>query len=145
MNKKKKKILFFCKHNSCRSQMAEGFLRHLAGERFEVVSAGLTPRTIHPHVYTVMDEVGIDIRKQTSKSIDMYLGGQPMDEIIIVCREGEAECPRLHPFALHVERWPLTDPALDQDGEDSMLDAFRRTRDRIEDKIKIWLMQHKAK
>ena len=104
------KVLFSCKHNSCRSQM---------------------------------DEAGIGIRKQTPKSIDMYLGGQPMDGIIIVCRQGEAECLHLHPFALHVERWPLADPASDQDGADSMLDAFRYTCDRIENKNEIWLMQHK--
>lgn len=142
---KKKRILFFCKHNSCRSQMAEGFLRHLAGDRFEIYSAGLTPRAIHPHVYTVMDEAGIDIRKQTSKSIDVYLGREPLDEIIIVCQEGEAECPRLYPFALHVERWPLADPASKEGTPEAILDAFRRTRDHVEDKIEIWLMQHKAK
>lgn len=139
---KKQRILFFCKHNSCRSQMAEGFLRHLAGERFEVYSAGLTPSPIHPHVYTVMKESGIDIRKQTSKSIDLYLGQQVFDEIIIVCQEGEAECPRLYPFALKVDRWPLPDPASEQGDPEAILDAFRKTRDSIEDKVKIWLMQH---
>jgi arsenate reductase len=139
---KKQRILFFCKHNSCRSQMAEGFLRHLAGDRFEVYSAGLTPRPIHPHVYTVMKESDIDISKQTSKSIDLYLGQQVFDEIIIVCQEGEAECPRLYPFALKVDRWPLSDPTSEQGDPEAILDAFRKTRDRMEDKVKIWLMQH---
>lgn len=140
---KKPRVLFFCKHNSCRSQMAEGFLRYLAGNRFEVYSAGLTPRPIHPNVYTVMDEAGIDIRKQTSKSIDMYLGHHPLDEIIIVCQEGEAECPRLYPFALHVERWPLPDPASVQGEPEEILEAFRKTRNIIEEKIKLWLLLHK--
>ncbi len=141
--KKKKRILFFCKHNSCRSQMAEALLKHQAGNRFEVFSAGLSPRLIHPLVYTVMDEVGIDIRKQTPKSIDLYLGREPLDEIIIVCQESEAECPRLYPFALHVERWPLPDPTAKEGTPEAILDAFRKTRDHIEDKIEIWLMQHK--
>jgi arsenate reductase len=123
--------------------MAEGFLRYLAGKRFEVYSAGLTPRPIHPNVYTVMDEAGIDIRKQTAKSIDMYLGHHPLDEIIIVCQEGEAECPRLYPFALHVERWPLPDPASVQGEPEEILEAFRKTRDIIEEKIKLWLLLHK--
>jgi len=141
--KKKKRILFFCKHNSCRSQMAEAFLKHRTGNRFDVFSAGLSPRPIHPLVYTVMDEAGIDIRKQTPKSIDLYLGREPLDEIIIVCQESEAECPRLYPFALHVERWPLPDPALEKNGSEAMLEVFRKTRDRIKENIKIWLMQHK--
>ena len=81
---KKRKVMFFCKHNSCRSQMAEGLLRHLAGNDFEIYSAGLTPHPIHPNVYTVMQEIGIDISGQTPKSVDLYLGRQPMDEIIIV-------------------------------------------------------------
>ncbi|HDS84856.1 MAG TPA: arsenate reductase ArsC [Phycisphaerales bacterium] len=143
--KKKKRILFFCKHNSCRSQMAEAFLKHRTGNRFDVFSAGLSPRPIHPLVYTVMDEAGIDIRKQTPKSIDLYLGREPLDEIIIVCQESEAECPRLYPFALHVERWPLPDPALEKNGSEAMLEVFRKTRDRIKENIKIWLMQHKEK
>lgn len=142
---KKKKILFFCKHNSCRSQMAEGFLRHLAGEQFDVFSAGLTPRPIHPLVFTVMEEAGIDIRKQMTKSIDLYLGRQPLDEIVIVCQEGEAECPRLYPFALKVERWPLTDPASAQGEPEAILAAFRKTRDLIEEKIKLWLLLHKER
>ena len=142
MTKRKPKILFFCKHNACRSQIAEGILRHMAGERFTVYSAGLNPRPIHPHVYTVMNEIGIDIRKQATKSIDLYLGRESLNEIIIVCKESEAECPRLYPFAMHVERWPLPDPASEQGTPEEILAAFRRTRDRIEEKIKIWLMQH---
>ncbi len=136
---KKKKIMFFCKHNSCRSQMAEGLLRHLAGTQYEIFSAGLTPHPIHPNVYIVMNEIGIDISSQTPKSVDLYLGRQPMDEIIIVCQEGEAECPRLYPFAMKVERWPLPDPASVQGTPEQILAAFRRTRDTIEEKIKLWL------
>ncbi|MBN1269403.1 MAG: arsenate reductase ArsC [Kiritimatiellae bacterium] len=99
---KKQRVLFFCKHNACRSQMAEGILRRLAGDRFEVFSAGLHPRPIHPLVYTVMEERGIDIGGQTSKSIDTFMGRERLDHVIVVCKESEAECPTLYPFAFNV-------------------------------------------
>jgi arsenate reductase (thioredoxin) len=136
---KKRKILFFCKHNSCRSQMAEGILRHLAGDAFEVYSAGLYPAPIHPLVYTVMEEIGIDISRQTSKSIDLYLGRELMDTVFIVCQEGEAECPKLSPMAMKVERWPLPDPASVVDKKEAVLSAFCNTRDMLETKIRAWL------
>jgi arsenate reductase (thioredoxin) len=136
---KKRKILYFCKHNSCRSQMAEGILRHLAGDQFEVYSAGLYPAPIHPLVYTVMAEIGIDISRQTSKSIDLYLGRELMDTVFIVCQEGEAECPKLYPMALKVERWPLPDPASVIGQKEAVLSAFRNTRDMLETKIRAWL------
>ena len=139
---RKTRILFYCKHNSCRSQIAEALLRYMAGDRFEIHSAGLNPQPIHPFVYQVMEEAGIDISGQTSKSIDLYLGREPMGEIIIVCQEGEAECPQLHPFALHVERWPLPDPAGLTGEPELMLQAFRDTRDTIQVKLEGWLQEH---
>ncbi|MEN6307041.1 MAG: arsenate reductase ArsC [Anaerohalosphaeraceae bacterium] len=138
---KKPRVLFFCKHNSCRSQMAEGLLRHIAGDHFDIYSAGLTPEPIHPLVYTVMEEIGIDISGQTPKGIELYLGHQLFDHIIIVCHEGEAECPKLYPFALHVERWPLPDPAAVRGDPIEIADAFRNTRDTIETKIMVWLTE----
>ncbi len=96
---------------------------------------------IHPFVETVMKEDSISIRGQTAKSIDLYLGKQPFDHIIIVCQEGEAECPRLYPFALHVERWPLADPAALQGDKETLLEAFRQTRDQIKLRIRHWLKQ----
>ncbi|HOQ05357.1 MAG TPA: arsenate reductase ArsC [Anaerohalosphaeraceae bacterium] len=136
---KKERVLFFCKHNSCRSQMAEAYLKKLAADRFEVFSAGLFPEMIHPLVEVVMLEDGVSIRGQTAKSIDLYLGKQPLDHIIIVCQEGEAECPRLYPFALHVERWPLPDPASVQGDRETILAAFRQTRDAVKERVKDWL------
>ncbi|MEJ5259175.1 MAG: arsenate reductase ArsC [Anaerohalosphaeraceae bacterium] len=137
--KKKERVLFFCKHNSCRSQMAEAYLKKLASDRFEVFSAGLFPEMIHPFVEVVMQEDGVSLRGQTAKSIDLYLGKQPLDHIIIVCQEGEAECPRLYPFALHVERWPLPDPASVQGDKETILAAFRQTREAVKEHIKNWL------
>jgi arsenate reductase len=140
--KKKKRVLFFCKHNSCRSQMAEAYLKKLAGEQFEVFSAGLYPEMIHPFVDVVMQEDGVSIHGQTAKSIDLYLGKEPLDHIIIVCQEGEAECPRLYPFALAVERWPLPDPAQVQGDKETILAAFRRTRDEIKRRIEQWITKN---
>ena len=137
---KKKRVLFFCKHNACRSQMAEALLRRLAGDRFDTFSAGLHPRPVHPLVHTVMEERGIDVSKQTSKSIDLYMGKDAFDYVIIVCRESEADCPTLYPFALNVLRWPMNDPAsVSGDTPDDALEAFRDTRDELEAKLSQWL------
>lgn len=136
---RKQRVLFFCKHNSCRSQIAEGLLRQMAGDRFDIYSAGLYPAPIHPLVYTVMEEIGINISSQVPKSVDLYLGRQPFDYIIIVCQESESECPRLYPFALHVERWPLPDPAAVRGDPIEIADAFRNSRDTLEMKIEEWL------
>ncbi len=138
---KKKRVLFFCKHNSCRSQMAEAYLKYMGQDNFEVFSAGLTPEPIHPLVETVMAEEGISLKGQTAKSIDLYLGKQPFDNICIVCREGEAECPKLYPFALKVERWSLPDPAAVTGEQEEVLAAFRQTRDEIKQHIRDWLLQ----
>lgn len=142
--KKKARVLFFCKHNSCRSQMAEAYLKKQASDRFEVFSAGLYPEMIHPVVEVVLQEDGVSIHDQTAKSIDLYLGKQPLDHIIIVCQEGEAECPRLYPFALHVERWPIADPAQVQGDKETILAAFRNTRDDIKRRVEQWLAQHSS-
>jgi arsenate reductase len=138
---RKKKILFFCSHNACRSQIAEALLRQLASERFDVYSAGLKPLPVHPLVRTVMKECGIDTSTQTSKSISFYIGKEVFNHVVIVCKESEADCPALHPFALNaVVRWPMNDPSAVQtnDPQDT-LDAFRRTRDELEHKITEWL------
>lgn len=136
---KKIRVLFYCKHNSCRSQMAEAYLKYMGSESFEVHSAGLTPEPIHPMVETVMAEEGISLKGQTAKRVDLYLGKQAFDHIIIVCREGEAECPKLYPFSLHTERWSLDDPAEVGGDKEDVLAAFRRTRDEIKIRLKDWV------
>lgn len=137
---KKKRVLFFCKHNACRSQIAEALLRRLAGDRFDVFSAGLHPRPVHPLVSTVMEERGIDISGQTSKSIDSFTGREFFDHIIIVCQESEADCPTLYPFALDVMRWPLNDPAsVSGENPEAAMQTFRDVRDELEHKLTDWL------
>ncbi|HOL31506.1 MAG TPA: arsenate reductase ArsC [Anaerohalosphaeraceae bacterium] len=138
----KQRVLFFCKHNSCRSQMAEAYLKKLAPDQFEAISAGLYPQMIHPLVYLVMQEDGIDIAGQTAKSIDLYLGKELLDWVIIVCQEGEAECPQLMPLALHTERWPLADPAKKTGPKEEVVDAFRQTRDAVKQRVQNWLTMH---
>jgi arsenate reductase len=142
---KKKKVLFFCKHNACRSQIAEAMLKQMAGDRFEAHSAGLHPRPVHPMVHTVMEERGIDTSAQTSKSIDLYSGKEVFDYIIIVCKESEADCPALVPLALNVLRWPMNDPASVQaDQPQEALEAFRAIRDELEIKLTEWLKKQKG-
>lgn len=136
---KKRRVLFFCKHNACRSQMAEAYLKYMAPDEFEVYSAGLNPEPIHPLVEAVMAEEGLSLKGHTAKSIDLYLGKQPFDYIFIVCQEGEAECPKLYPFALHVERWALPDPAQAGGDKEDVLEAFRRTRGDIKSRLIAWL------
>ncbi len=136
---KKKLVLFYCKHNSCRSQMAEAYLKQFGQGRYEVCSAGLYPEPIHPMVYKVMEEDGIFLHDQAPKSVDLYLGKESFNNIIIVCQEGEAECPKLYPFAMKVERWSLSDPAEVIGEGNSVLEAFRLTRDEIKGNIQNWL------
>lgn len=137
---KKKRVLFFCKHNACRSQIAEGLLRRLAGERFEVFSAGLHPSPIHPLVHVVMEERGINTSSQTSKSIDFFTGKGVFDYVIIVCKTSEADCPALTPLALNVLRWPMSDPASVQtDNSTDAIETFRDVRDQLEVKLTEWL------
>ena len=88
----KKRVLFLCTHNSARSQMAEGLLRHLAGARFEVMSAGTEVTHVRPLAVQVMAEVGVDISGQESKTLKRYLG-EPFDYVVTVCDEANEACP----------------------------------------------------
>jgi arsenate reductase (thioredoxin) len=132
-------ILFLCTGNSCRSQMAEGFLRKYAGDRFEVFSAGLDPRPVHPLAVKVMDEIGIDISGQQSKGVDTVLGKQSFKHAIFVCEQAEENCPSIYPFALEKLSWPFEDPAVFEGNEDEVVDKFRQVRDQIDRKIQAWL------
>lgn len=132
-------VLFLCTGNSARSQMAEGFLRAMAGDRFEVFSAGLEPRGIHPMAVKVMAEKGIDISGQESKNVDRFLGHRSFQHVFFVCRNAEDNCPSVFPFALRKYSWPLEDPARAEGDEPVRLAAFRLVRDDIELKLKSWL------
>ncbi len=135
----KANVLFLCSGNSCRSQMAEGFLRKYAGDRYEVFSAGLEPRAVHPLAVQVMDEIGIDISGQQSKGVEAVLGKQSFKHAIFVCQDTEENCPSIYPFALEKITWPFDDPAAVQGNDEEVLKRFRAVRDEIGAKIRSWL------
>ena len=135
----KTKVLFLCTGNSCRSQMAEALLRHHAGDKFEVFSAGLAPRPVNPLTVTVMDEIGLDIRGQRSKSLKEFMGKVPVDFAIFVCARAEKSCPSVYPFTLTALLWPFDDPAEEAGTDDNKLRKFREVRDQIDRKINAWL------
>ena len=126
-------MLFLCTHNSARSQMAEGLLRHLAGHRFEVYSAGTEATFVRPHAIEVMNEIGIDISGQKSKTLANYLG-QPFDYVITVCDSANEACP-VFPGAKRRLHWSFDDPAAAVGREEERLRVFRSVRDNIEEHI----------
>ncbi len=136
----KPKVLFLCTGNSARSQMAEGLLRSLAGEQFEVFSAGTEPKgSILPEVQEVMREVGIDISNQWSKSVTEYLGKVNFGYVITVCADAEENCPAVFLNMGTHEHWPFEDPA--KFDEEQRLESTRRVRDQIEERLSLWLTQ----
>jgi arsenate reductase len=131
------RVLFVCTHNSARSQMAEGFLRHLAGERFEVASAGTDATRVHPLAVRAMREVGVDLSTHTSKTLEGLLD-RPWDYVITVCDSANEQCPLFpgHTTRLH---WSFDDPSQATGSEDERLDIFRRVRDGIQTRLRSWL------
>ena len=105
----KQRVLFLCTHNSARSQVAEGLLRHLGGDQFEVYSAGTEATQVRPLAIRAMAELGIDISGQQSKTLDRYLG-EPFDEVITVCDAAAEACP-IFPGARRRRHWSFPDPS----------------------------------
>jgi arsenate reductase (thioredoxin) len=136
----KPKVIFLCTGNSARSQMAEGLLRSLAGEQFEVFSAGTEPKgSILPEVQEVMREVGIDISQQWSKSVMEYMGKVNFGHVITVCADAEENCPAVFLSMGSHEHWPFDDPAKFTGDNESRLVSTRRVRDQIEEHLRLWL------
>ncbi len=131
------RVLFLCTGNSCRSQMAEGWLRHLAEGRFESLSAGVDPHGLNPLAVAVMAEAGVDISSQRSESILEYLADPP-DLVVSVCDRAEASCP-VFPGRVQRQRWLFPDPARAEGSEAEVLSVFRRVRDDIRARIEAWL------
>ncbi len=134
----KPKVLFLCTGNSARSQMAEAILRHLGGDQFEVFSAGLEPKGIHPLTIRVLEEIGLDTSGQTSKALNTYLGKIHFAYLITVCSSAEEKCPVFPGMGTRLH-WPFDDPAAAEGSEEERLAVFRRVRDEIADRIRIWL------
>ena len=127
------RILFLCTHNSARSQMAEGLLRHLGGARFAVFSAGTEATRVRPLAIRAMAELGIDIAGYESKTLERYLD-QPFDKVITVCDQANETCPvffgareRLH--------WSFPDPSAASGSEAEQLAVYRQVRDAIRARI----------
>jgi len=138
----KRRVLFLCTHNSARSQMAEGLLRALGGDRFEAFSAGTEASHVRPLAVRAMAELGIDISQQASKTLDRYLD-QPFDMVITVCDQANEACPvffgarqRLH--------WGFPDPSTAEGTQDQQLQCYRQVRDGIRDRIESELMATEA-
>ena len=129
----KQRVLFICTHNSARSQMAEGLLRRLGGERFEVFSAGTEATHVRPLAIRAMAEIGIDISGQQSKTLDRYLG-EPFDAVITVCDAANETCP-IFPGAKQRRHWSFEDPSKATGSEDEKLAVYRRVRDEIRVRI----------
>jgi arsenate reductase len=130
----KPKVLFLCTHNSCRSQMAEGFLRHIAGDRFEAASAGAQAARVNPDAIRVMKEARIDISAHRSKDVSEFQG-QSFTYVVRVCDRAKETCP-IFPGAVRFLDWPLDDPAAAEGTEAERLAVFRRVRDEIEERVR---------
>jgi arsenate reductase (thioredoxin) len=132
------RVLFLCTHNSARSQMAEGMLRHLGGERFEVHSAGTEATHVRPLAIRAMDEIGIDISRQESKRLERYLE-ESFDYVITVCDDANEACP-FFPGAANRLHWSFEDPSRAKGSEEEQLAVFRSVRDRIKDRVQAELV-----
>jgi arsenate reductase (thioredoxin) len=133
------RVLVLCTHNSARSQMAEGLLRALAPDRFEVASAGTEATRVHPLAIRAMDELGIDLGGHTSKTLDRFLA-EPWDHVITVCDTANERCP-VFPGAAMRLHWGFDDPSAARGTEEERLAEFRRVRDAIATRLRSWLAE----
>ena len=129
MVENKQSILILCTGNSARSQMAEGIIRHLYGDRFEVFSAGTHPSRVRPEAIRAMAEIGIDISGHRSKSVEEF-AGREIDYVLTVCDNARENCPYF-PARTKVIHHSFDDPATVEGDEETRLSAFRRVRDKI--------------
>ncbi|HEU5192613.1 MAG TPA: arsenate reductase ArsC [Methylomirabilota bacterium] len=135
----KPRVLFLCTHNSARSQMAEGFLRALAGDRLEAGSAGTEKTRVNPLAIRVMAEKNIDISGHTSKRYE-DVTPLPWDYLITVCDDANERCPFV-PGTVKRQHWSFEDPSRAQGDEAQRLAVFRRVRDQIHERLVAWLKE----
>ena len=133
----KKRVLILCTGNSARSQMAEGLLRNIAGDKFDVESAGVAPSHVRPEAIEAMREIDIDISNHRSKSVDEFIA-QQFDYIITVCDNAKESCPVFPSNAKRIH-WRFDDPAVAFGTDEEILAEFRRVRDEIHDKLTTFL------
>jgi len=135
----KTRVLILCTGNSARSQMAEGLLRHDAGDRFEVFSAGVEPSQVRPLAIVAMREVDIDISGQRSKSVDEFADAE-FDYVITVCDNANERCP-VFPGETKRIHWSFEDPAAATGDEATRLAVFRGVRDQIRQRLNEWVSE----
>ncbi len=128
---KKKRILILCTGNSARSQMAEGLLKHICQNEFEISSAGTKPSIVRPEAIKVLAEIRIDISKNRSKSVDEFIN-QDIDYVLTVCDNAQENCPYF-PAQTKSIHYSFPDPAKVEGDEETRLSAFRRVRDQIQE------------
>ncbi|TMB67594.1 MAG: arsenate reductase ArsC [Chloroflexi bacterium] len=136
----RRRVLFVCTGNRARSQMAEGLLRHLAGDRFEVYSAGTIPSGISEYTIEAMREIGIDVSGQRSKSVDEF-AGQEFDFVITVCDSARQVCP-IFPREGQRLHWDVEDPSDIETRGIPLADAFRMARDELRKRIELFVNEH---
>lgn len=129
----KKKVLFICTHNAARSQMAEGLLRTLYGDRYEAYSAGTQPSKVNPYAVRVMSELGVDISMHQSKHMNAFYGME-FDYVVTVCNQAKEVCPWSHGGKEYIHK-DFEDPSQFEGEEDQKLAVFREVRDEIKDWI----------
>ena len=137
-----RRVLFLCTHNSARSQMAEGLLRYLAGDSFEVTSAGTEATSVRPEAVAAMGEIGIDISRQESKTLERYLV-ESFDYVITVCDDANEACP-VFPGAERRLHWSFRDPSQATGTEEERLEVFRTVRDELGERIELELVRGKG-
>ncbi len=130
------RVLFLCTHNSARSQMAEGLLRHIGAGCFDVSSAGTEATEVRPLAIRAMSEIGIDISGARSKTLDDYLG-QHFDYVITVCDQANESCP-IFPGAPERIHWSFVDPSKAEGSAEEQLRVFRKVRAEILDELRAW-------
>ena len=136
----KRKVLFLCTGNACRSPMAEGILRYLADERLDVFSAGTHPTQVHPLAIKVMKEWGVDISHQTSNYVTDFLH-KGIDVVITLSDSAQALCPPFHTNA-EILRWNIPDPFPGWVDDPRYLVRFREVRNLLRSKIETFLQSH---
>lgn len=134
----RQRVIFVCTHNSARSQMAEGMLRAWGSDRFEVASAGTEATAVRPEAIEVMHEIGIDISGHESKSIDRFLG-DAFAWLVTVCDGAKESCPTVPGVARQVH-WSIDDPSAVQGDPTARLEAFRRARDELRDRLRGFML-----
>jgi len=137
----KKRVLFLCTANSCRSQMAEGIVNHFMGDRLEAFSAGTRATFVHPMAIAVLKEIGIDISRQRSKNLSEF-DGQDFDEVITLCGNANETCPLFigGTKRIHIG---FDDPAQAAGSEEDILREFRRVRDEMKNKLTAFFQAEK--